>query len=95
MRVKVLYLGLVRDMVGKREEEYQIKAGSTLLDLFEALAGTYGEGLNTMLKANKESRLDPTFIATVNGTMRDPHRAKDVLLSDGDTVALMTLISGG
>ena len=95
MRVKVVYLGLVRSKVGKREEEYEVETGSTLSDLLNGLAETYGESLKSIFGADEENRLDPTFIATVNGRLRDPLRGGDVMLSTGDTVALMTLISGG
>jgi len=95
MRVKVLYLGLVRNKIGKKEEEYEIEDGSTLSDLLDSLAETYDKSLGGVFKADKENRLDPTFIVTVNGSLKDPLRRKDVLLNDGDKVALMTLISGG
>jgi len=95
MRVKIVYLGLVRSKVGKREEEYQVKEGSSLSDLLNSLAETYDESLKSIFKADEENRLDPTFIATVNGRLTDPLLGGDVRLSPGDTVALMTLISGG
>lgn len=95
MRVKVVYLGLVRSKVGKREEEYEVEAGSRLSDLLNSLAGTYGESLKGIFRSDEGNRLDPTFIATVNGKLRDPLRGGNVMLETGDTVALMTLISGG
>jgi len=93
MRVKILYLGLVRKKVGKNEEEYEIKDGSSLSDLLSKLAKTYSENLKGIFNAEKETRLDPTFIVTVNGAIADPQQG--VNLKDGDTIALMTLIAGG
>lgn len=95
MLVKIVYLGLVRSKVGKREEEYQVKEGSRLSDLLNGLAETYDKSLKGLFKGGEENRLDPTFIATVNGRLMDPLRGGDVRLRPGDTVALMTLISGG
>ncbi|MDH5795507.1 MAG: MoaD/ThiS family protein [Candidatus Bathyarchaeota archaeon] len=95
MRVRIVYLGLVRSKVGKREEEYEIGDGSSLSNLLNSLAETYGESLKGVFEADDENRLDPTFIATVNGSLADPIRGGDIPLSPGDTVALMTLISGG
>ena len=95
MRVKVVYLGLVRSKVGKREEEYQVKEGSRLSDLLDSLVETYDDSLKSIFKADEGNRLDPTFIATVNGRLTDPVRGGDVRLRSGDRVALMTLISGG
>jgi len=94
MRLRIVYLGLVRSKVGKKEEEYEIEDGSSLLDLLQSLAQTYGKSLKDLFNAD-ENRLDPTFISTVNGILKDSSLGSKVVLSDGDTVALMTLISGG
>ena len=94
MRLRIVYLGLVRSKVGKKEEEYEIEDGSSLLNLLQSLAQTYGKSLKDLLNAD-ENRLDPTFISTVNGILKDSSHGSKVILSDGDTVALMTLISGG
>ena len=95
MRVKVLYLGLIRHTIGKKEEECEIKEGSTLSALLSNLAETYGKSLGSIFKTDKQSHLDPTFIVMVNGTLADPLRGTDIKLKDKDTVALMTLIGGG
>ena len=95
MLVKVVYLGLVRSKVGKREEEFEIKAGSTLSDLLNSLEETYGESLKSIFGVDDVNRLDPTFITTVNSKLTDPIQGGDLMLNNGDTVALMTLISGG
>ena len=95
MRIKVTYLGLLRTKIGKKEEQYEIKDGSSLSHLFRNLAETYGKSLDNLFSAEKESKLDPTFIVTVNGLLKDAFRGDDVKLKDGDTVTLMTLISGG
>jgi MoaD family protein len=95
MRIKVTYLGLLRNKIGKREEQFEIKDGSSLSHLLKNLVETYGKGLDNIFSVEKESKLDPTFIVTVNGSLRDAFRGNDVKLKDGDAVALMTLISGG
>jgi MoaD family protein len=95
MRVKVLYFGLVRSKVGKKEEEYDVEDGSSLSDLLSELAKAYGKKLRSLFSLEKESQLDPTFIVTVNGHIADPAHGAEVKLEEGDTIALMTLISGG
>jgi len=95
MRIKVLYLGLVRNKTGKKEESCELADGSSLSDLLKRVAETYGGSLKGLFRAEMESRLDPTFIVTVNGVLKDPSKGEAVPLADGDTVALMTLISGG
>jgi len=95
MRVKVLYLGVLRSKTGRNSEEYEISRGSSLSDLLDALSSKYGKSLKEIFKANEKAKLDPSIIATVNGVSKDISKAKSVKLKDGDTVALMSLISGG
>jgi len=95
MKVKVLYLGIPRSKTGKKSEECEISKGSSLSDLLEALSSKYGKSLKDIFKANEKTMLDPTIIATVNGVSKDLSQAKNVKLEDGDTIALMSLISGG
>jgi molybdopterin converting factor small subunit len=95
MRVKVVYLGLVRSRIGKDEEQCEVANGSSLADLIKILAENYGERLQSIVGERRESRLDPTFITTVNGILKDPLQANNVSLKDGDIVTFMTLISGG
>jgi molybdopterin converting factor small subunit len=95
MRIKIVYLGLVRNRIGKNEEQCEVADDSSLDDLLKLLAKNYGEKLHFLFEAKNESRLDPTFITTVNGILRDPLRGSGVTLKDGDVVTFMTLISGG
>lgn len=91
MHIKVKYLGLIRSKIGKKGEEFQVKEGAFLSELLNKLAETYGEPLKDLFDVRAENILDPTFIVTVNGISH----TEDARLSEGDTVALMTLISGG
>jgi len=91
MHIKVKYLGLIRSKTGKKGEEVELKEGAFLLELLNKLTKTYGEPLKDLFDVKAENILDPTFIVTVNGVSH----ALDTRLSEGDTVALMTLIGGG
>jgi molybdopterin converting factor small subunit len=95
MRIKIIYLGLVRSRIGKNEEQYEVANNSSLDDLLKILAKNYGEKLHSLFEVRNESHLDPTFIMTVNGILKDPFRESGVTLRDGDIVTFMTLISGG
>lgn len=95
MYIKVFYLGLIRDRVGKKEEFRQLKEGSTLSFLLNDLASTYGDRLGEIFLDEKTAHFDPTFIATVNGVIKNHYKGEEVILNSGDTVTLMTLISGG
>ena len=95
MRIKIVYLGLIRNRIGKNEEQYEVMEGSSLTDLIKILTRNYGEKVQSIVEERKESRLDPTFITTVNGVLKNPFRGDNVTLKDGDIVTVMTLISGG
>ena len=95
MKVKVLYFGVLRNKTGRKSEECEIAEGSSLSDLLATLSSKYGKGLKDLLRANEKSTLDPTMIATVKGVSKDLSQAEKVRLKDGDTVGLMSLISGG
>lgn len=95
MIVKVLYLGVLRAKTGKTSEEYRLAEGASLSDLLEKLSSRYGKSLGDLLRADEKTKLDPTVIATVNGASKDLSQAKSIKLKEGDTVALMSVISGG
>ena len=95
MRVKVQYLGLIRSKLGKSEEEVDVKEGASLSDLLNKLTKTYGENLKSLFDVDEENILDPSFIVTVNGVLAGQLRGIKTRLKRGDSVALMTLISGG
>ena len=95
MRVKIVYLGLIRSRIGKNEEQCEVADDSSLDDLLKILTKNYGEKLQFLFEVKNESRIDPTFIMTINGILRDPFRESGVTLKDGDIVTFMTLISGG
>ncbi|MEM2961249.1 MAG: MoaD/ThiS family protein [Candidatus Bathyarchaeia archaeon] len=95
MRVKVLYLGLIRHKTGKNGEEYDLEEDSSLANLLNRIAERYGNALKGIMGGEGESRLDPTFIVTINGSVVNPTQGDRLKLRNGDSLALMTLISGG
>lgn len=95
MRVKVEYLGLIRSMLGKREEEIDVKQAAFLSDLLNKLTKTYGESLKSLFDVDKGNVLDPSFIITVNGVLVGQLQGMKTRLKRGDKIAFMTLISGG
>ncbi|MBS7614980.1 MoaD/ThiS family protein [Candidatus Bathyarchaeota archaeon] len=95
MRIKIVYLGLIRSRIGKTDEQHEVAEGSSLSDFFKFLISKYGVKLQSLIGEKKESWLDPTVITTVNGVLRDPLQGDAVTLNDGDVITIMTLISGG
>lgn len=94
MRVKVIYLGVVRHKVGRKEEEYELAEGSSLKDLLSRIVENHGK-LRGMVSGEGESPIDPTLIATLNGSTVNLVSEGGIKLKGGDVLALMTVISGG
>ena len=95
MRVKLRYLGLVRNQLGIKEEEVDVEEGAALSNLLEKISKTHGENLKKIFESDKGNVLDPTFIITVNGVLIDQLHGMNTKLKNGDRVELMTVISGG
>jgi molybdopterin synthase catalytic subunit len=81
MRVRVLFFGVLKDIVGRPEELLDIAAGATLGDVFAA----YAKRFETL----RETRSSILFA-------RNREFAKpDALLSENDEIAFLPPVSGG
>jgi MoaE-MoaD fusion protein len=81
MRVRVLFFGVLKDIVGRSEELLEIAAGATLGDVF----AVYAKRFETL----RETRSSILFA-------RNREFAKpDALVTDNDEVAFLPPVSGG
>jgi MoaE-MoaD fusion protein len=81
MRVRVLFFGVLKDIVGRSEELLEIAAGATLGDVFAA----YAKRFETLTQARSSILF-----------ARNREFAKhDTLLTDNDEVAFLPPVSGG
>lgn len=94
MRVKVVYLGVVRHKVGRKEEEYELSEGSSFKDLLTKIVEAH-IALKDLAGSLNDSQIDPTLIATLNGFAVNLNSSRNIILKDGDTLTLMTVIGGG
>ena len=81
MRVRVLFFGVLKDIVGTGEESLEIEPHSTLSSLFEA----YSERFETL----RDKR--PSILFARNREFTTP----DTVLADNDEVAFLPPVSGG
>ena len=81
MRVKVLFFGALRDMLGKTEETIDVPAGAQLSFLLDR----YSE------QAPKFKGL----VRSVALSLNQEYASRNAALSDGDEVALLPPVSGG
>ena len=95
MKVKVSYLGYIRVMLGKSEEEIELKEGATIGDLLNVLSGKYGEAFRKEVYEPGLQDLKYGYGVIVNGLLMARLQGLKTPLKDGDQVILTTLISGG
>lgn len=95
MRIKVRYMGVLRDKIGRKEVEYVLSEDQPKLsDLIRKIIDIHGEGIKRLFESDKSS-IDPSFIITINGVAVNRLRGLNSPLKDGDIVSIMSLISGG
>jgi molybdopterin converting factor subunit 1 len=82
MRVRVLYFAVLKDVFGREREELELSDGATVKGLLEGLAER-GTGV--------AGRLWDSIAVAVN----QEYAQGDVVLRDGDEVALLPPVSGG
>jgi len=95
LKVKVQYLGYIRNMLRKWEDEFELSEDTFLSDLLNKLAGIYGEAFRREVFEPGLKDVKTGFVVTVNGVLMDQLRGVDTRLNDGDSIILMTLMSGG
>jgi len=95
MKVRVRYLGFIRDMLKKREEEIELEDEALLSDLLNKIVGIYGEPFKTEVYKPGQRDVKTGFVVTVNGVLMGQINGVDTRLNEGDSVILMTLMSGG
>ena len=81
MRVKVLFFGMLKDIVGCSQDELQVPDGSPLGDIFDVYAARYPRLLE----------LAASIVPARNQEFGDRHTT----VQDGDEVAFLPPVSGG
>jgi len=95
MKVKIHYLGYIKNMLEKKDEELDMREGATLSELLDKLAGLYGQPFRKEVFESGLKDLKTGFVATVNGVLMDQLGGVQTKLREGDNIILMSLMSGG
>ena len=95
MKVKVRYFTILRELVGAREEELELKRGSILLELVEKVAYKYGEDAWDYLHVRTTGGLDPTIQFLINGVNARSFDGFKTKLKENDVVAIIPPVGGG
>ncbi len=96
MRVKVEYLGHIKNILeSRREEEIDIEDDSSISDLLIVLSEKHGESFKKAVYEAGGKDIKSNFIATVNGYLLNQLNGVETKLKNGDHVVLMPIVSGG
>ena len=95
MKVRVQYLGFIKNMLNKKEEHFELEEGSSLADLLNKLAGIHGAAFRKEVYEPGVKKIKTGFSVTINGIFIGQLGNLDAKLSDGDKVLLMSLMTGG
>lgn len=95
MKVKVHYLGYIKNMLKKKDEELNVRKGSSLSELLEKLAGLYGQPFKKEVFESGLEDVKTGFVVTVNGILMGQLNGVQTRLKEGDNIILMSLMSGG
>jgi len=96
LKVKVEFLGHVRNVIGsEREEEVEISEGSSIADLLMMLSEKYGEPFKRAVYEKSGADVKSNYIITVNGYLLNQLNGVKTKLKNGDQVILLPIVSGG
>ena len=94
MKVKVRYFTFLRELIGRREEEYEFEKEPTVEELIKFIAEKYGKEAKDYL-FEKDGRLKEILSFLVNGKSITSLKGPKTKLKDGDILAIMPPVGGG
>jgi len=95
LKVRVQYLGYIKNMLNKREEHFELDDDAHLSDLLNKLAGVNGAAFKKEVYEPGLNDIKTGFSVTINGVFIGQLGGLDAKLAEGDNVMLMSLMSGG
>ena len=96
MEVKVEYLGHIRNIIGSvREEEVEIREGSSVANLLMVLSEKYGDPFKKAVYEKSGTDVKSNYIITVNGYLLNQLKELETKLKNNDHVTLLPIVSGG
>jgi len=95
MKVKVQYLGFIKNLIKRGEDEFELEEGASLSELLGQMAGIYGRSFRKEVFEPGLNDVKMGFVVTVNGVLMGQLHGVDTRLSNGDSIILMSLMSGG
>ena len=95
MKIKVRYFTTLRELAGTKEEELEMKEGSSLAELVEKVSLKYSKEAFDYMHVKESGKIDPSIHFLVNGVPTHSLRGFETELKEGDVVAIIPPIGGG
>ena len=95
MQVKVHYISLVKTYTNKSQEEITLNENANLAQLLDQIAQTYGKQFTQEVYDPNKKEMKSTFVAMINGVLMDQLKGTNTPLKEGDSIILMSLMTGG
>ena len=96
MKVKVEYLGHIRNIIGSgRQEEVEIEEEASIADLLMVLSEKYGQPFKKAVYEKRGTDVKSNYIITVNGYLLNQLSGIETKLRNGDEITLLPIVSGG
>ncbi len=94
-KIRVQYLGLIKTLIGRSEDNFELADDAPLSELLNRIAGVYGKPFQKEVYEPGQQDVKMGFVATVNGVLIGQLRGMETPLNNGDNVILMSLMTGG
>jgi len=95
MKVKVQYLGFIRNLINRSQDVFELEAGASLSVVLDKIAGLYGRPFKREFYEPGLKDVKMGFAVTVNGILIGQLQGVDTCLNEDDNIILMSLMSGG
>ena len=95
MKVRVQYLGFIKNLIKRSVDEIELGEGASLSDVLSRIAGLYGKPFRKEFYEPGLMDVKMGFVVTVNGILMGQLHGVETRLKDGDSIILMSLMSGG
>jgi len=94
MRVTVKFFTALREIVGKKEEEFEFSKGTTVKELLKHLSENYGQAFKEYIYTEK-GRARSYLEFLINGKSITTLKGFETKLKDGDKIAIIPPVGGG
>jgi MoaD family protein len=95
MQVKVHYIGIIKSYTNTSQDEFELSKGSLLSELLDKISQDFGKQFIQEVYDPLKKEMKASFVVMVNGVLMDQLNGLNTPLKEGDTVILMSLVTGG